>query len=165
MPAGSTYSTIATTTLGSAASSITFSSISGSYTDLVLVIGNLQMASTGQGLRVNFNSDSGSNYSYTALYGTGSSAGSFRVSTTGLQIGWAAVGSGTAKSNVIASVQNYSNSTTYKTVLSRFNDSSAETGAIVGLWRNTAAITNIYIYSATNLNAGTMATLYGIASA
>ena len=32
-----TYEPIATTTLGSAASTITFSSISGSYTDLILV--------------------------------------------------------------------------------------------------------------------------------
>jgi hypothetical protein len=33
-----TYEPIATTTLGSAAASVTFSSISGSYTDLVLVV-------------------------------------------------------------------------------------------------------------------------------
>ena len=39
MAAGSTYTPIATTTLGSAQADVTFSSISGSYTDLVLIIG------------------------------------------------------------------------------------------------------------------------------
>jgi len=42
MPAGATYNCIATTTLGSAQSSVTFSSITGSYTDLVLVFSNVK---------------------------------------------------------------------------------------------------------------------------
>jgi hypothetical protein len=43
MPAGSTYTPIATTTLGSAQADVTFNSFSG-YTDLVLVA-NVQLAS------------------------------------------------------------------------------------------------------------------------
>ena len=37
MAAGATYEPIATNTLGSAAASVTFSGISGSYTDLILI--------------------------------------------------------------------------------------------------------------------------------
>ena len=62
MAAGSTYTPLATSTLGSAAASVTFSSISGSYTDLVLVISCAQSAAGG-GLRFQFNSDTGGNYS------------------------------------------------------------------------------------------------------
>jgi len=79
----STYTPIATTTLGSAASSVTFSSISGAYTDLVLV-GAGTLASNLY-LNVKFNNDTGSNYSRTELYGDGSSAASYRESNQSTQ--------------------------------------------------------------------------------
>ena len=60
----STYEPIATTTLGSAASSITFSSIPATYTDLRLVLVHTPSASTGNA-QMQFNSDTATNYSYT----------------------------------------------------------------------------------------------------
>jgi hypothetical protein len=54
-----TYEPIATTTLSSAQSSVTFSSISGSYTDLVLV-SNVSGSGGNANLRVTLNSDTGS---------------------------------------------------------------------------------------------------------
>ena len=68
-----TYDCIATTTLSSAQSSVTFSSISGSYTDLI-IISDAILASGNDALGLRFNSDSGSNYSYTFMYGNGTSA-------------------------------------------------------------------------------------------
>ena len=65
MAAGATYTQIATTTLGSSQSTITFSSISGAYTDLVLVV--TAKVSSATDLWVRANSDSGSNYSYLIL--------------------------------------------------------------------------------------------------
>ncbi len=62
MPA--TYEPLATTTLGSAASSVTFSSISGSYTDLVVVFSGTAGGGNSN-LILTFNSDTGSNYSWT----------------------------------------------------------------------------------------------------
>ena len=63
-----TYEPIATTTLGTAAASVTFSTISGAFTDLVLV---MAFANTGVGngndILMQFNSDSGSNYSRTFI--------------------------------------------------------------------------------------------------
>ena len=70
MPAGSTYTPLSTTTLGSAQATVTFSSISGSYTDLVLVMNTIG-TSAGGDVQVQFNSDTASNYSCTILYGTG----------------------------------------------------------------------------------------------
>lgn len=161
MAAGSTYSPIATTTLGSAAASYTFSSIPSTYTDLILVYNGTSGAQSY--LRVN--GDSGSNYSDTYLYGDGSSTGSGRnLSQTLMYCGY--IGESGANTMVTIQLQNYSNSTTYKTFLSRGSLASAEVGSHVGLWRNTAAITSVtFGVTANNLNTGSTITLYGIAAA
>ena len=70
MPAGRTYTPLARTTLSSAAASVTFSNISGSYTDLVLVVSTISVNGTAY---MTVNSDTGTNYSRTFMYGTGSS--------------------------------------------------------------------------------------------
>ena len=170
MAASSTYTPIATTTLGSAAASYTFSSISGSYTDLVLII-NGTTTTNGASLTVRFNSDSGSNYSLTQMRGTGSSAVSSRGSSlTSLFLGYSAGISSTEICNAIMQIQNYSNATTYKTAISRINNANGSLGAgteaNVGLWRNTNAITSIVVAADSgNLNTGISLTLYGIAAA
>ena len=161
-----TYEPIATTTLGSAAASVTFSSISGSYTDLVLVIWG--RTSTGGGdVICQFNSDTGSNYSWTRLSGDGSSAASSRSSnSTNIRLTVAAYPDSTNATLVLASINNYSNSTTYKTVLTRANQTGQAAEAIVGLWRNTNAITSIVVTSTpNNFNSGATFTLYGIKAA
>jgi hypothetical protein len=163
MPAGSTYTPIATTTLGSASSSVTFSSIVQTYTDLVLVANLLPASSARVKLRVD--GDSGNNYSYTILFGNGSSAGSGRESSiseinyywNGLPSGW---------SNYILQFQNYSNTTTNKTILARGNSTAVETFASVGLWRSTSAIDSIELRSSVGtFDTGSTFTLYGIAAA
>lgn len=170
MAAGSTYTPLATTTLGSAAATYTFSSISGSYTDLVLVIAGTT-TSDGASLTVRFNSDSGSNYSLTQLRGSGSGTQSVRGSNiTSLYLGYGCGFSSSQGSNAIMQIQNYSNTTTYKTALGRVNNPNGSTGAgteaNVGLWRNTAAITSIVVGAdAGNLATGMTLTLYGIQAA
>ncbi len=166
MPAGSTYTPIATTTLGSATSTVTFSSISGSYTDLVFVFSGNTSAIANSFLR--FNSDTGSNYSMTWMAGTGSAAASGReTSQTRLLIDVYGYANPSNITNKVMSIQNYSNTTTFKTVLGRANNSAAGTDALVGLWRSTSAITQIDILtlSATTFSVGSTFTLYGIASA
>jgi len=167
MPAGSTYTPIATTTLGSATSSVTFSSISGSYTDIILVINAKQTATPNRWTTIRLNSDTGSNYSYTSLEGNGSAASSYRESnqTRG------AINFKTSTANWgqnTVHFQNYSNTTTFKTWVSRGD--AADTGpvAIVGLYRSTSAITTILITlegSGQNFDTGSTFTLYGIQAA
>ena len=61
---------------------------------------------------------------------------------------------------------NYSNTTTYKTTLGRGSNVATDVEAIVGLWRNTAAITSITVApSGGNMKTGTVLSLYGIKAA
>jgi hypothetical protein len=161
MAAGSTYTPIATTTLSSATASVTFSSISQGYTDLVIVYNGI--SSTDDQNYFRYNNDTGSNYSRTFMYGNGSAAGSNRSSNDTLLYGPFSLS--TPVTN-IAHIMNYSNSTTYKTTLIRSGGAANSTIATVGLWRSTAAITNVLI--ATNsgtFNAGSTFSLYGILAA
>lgn len=163
MPLPSTMTPIATQTLGSAAATVTFSSIPGIYTDLVLV-GNLANTTGAGDVYFRFNGDSGANYSKTQLYGTGTVAGSNNQSNYTSFSGFAYLS--TTIGTAIGHIMNYSNSTTYKTVLSRSNDSAGLVMANVGLWRNTSAITSITIGpAANNFIAGSTFTLYGIKAA
>ena len=174
MAAGLTYEPIATTTLGSAASEVTITSISASYTDLVLV-SNVKITTSGFGLVMQFNSDTAGRYSLTDLYGDGTTAGSGRASNVAYITLTYNVGIPTAASTfstVITNIMNYSNSTTYKTVLSRNSNGSTSNGpgteAIVGLWRDTPAIHTVTVKQqsgSNNLDTGSTFTLYGITKA
>jgi len=168
MGAGSTYTPIATQTLGSSAATVTFSSISGSYTDLVLIGTPINGATYY--LQANGDSSSGL-YSATYLSGARSAATSGRQSSQNRAlIGSPVDGAGTttSPSTLIVSLNNYSNSTTYKTFLSRNNGigTTSETVAVVSLWRNTNAITSITVLTdGGTFASGSTFTLYGIVAA
>lgn len=169
MAAGATYEPIATTTVSSATSSVTFSSIPGTYTDLVIIGKLVEDTGGNNNARMRFNSDSGTNYSNTGLVGDSGGASSYRgTSTTGLGVSYGNANSGRVPEFIIH-IMNYANTTTYKTTLGRDGcgaSSSSWVDAGVGLWRNTSAITTIsFTTTNTNLGVGTMFTLYGIAAA
>jgi hypothetical protein len=153
----STYTPIATTTLGSSAASITFSSIAGTYTDLIMVFNGV--ANNNVSLR--FNSDSGTNYSVTRMQGNGSSASSTRFTSATSMLG--SYDSG--RSTSIWQIMNYSNSTTYKTALNRGGGTVDNVEAYVGLWRNTAAITSVTVIVSGTFSSGSTFNLYGVKSA
>ena len=166
MPDTSTEVAIATQTLSSAASSITFSSIPATYTDLRVVVTQLS-ASGGVPSILRYNSDTATNYSYTDLYGSGTAAGTQRVtSSTRIAINdWETV-STTVPSLAIINIFSYAGST-FKTCLINTSTDKNGSGYIenrVGLWRSTSAITTIGIISdnINNFAIGTTATLYGI---
>jgi hypothetical protein len=165
MAAGKTYEPIATNTLTSAASSVTFSSISGSYTDLIIVCS--AKGTDSQSVRMQFNSDTGTNYSSTIVSATtgDGTVNSTRFNTVDdIRIGYYQNGLSTTDFlPCIIQIQNYSNSTTYKTALSR---SAQQSVLAVGLWKSTSAITAVKLYPAAgNFTTGSTFTLYGIASA
>ena len=171
MASAKTYDQIAWTSLGSAASSITFSSIPSTYTDLRLVI----VSTTSSGSRVltaRFNGDTASNYSDRYIAGDGTSATSLSFqNVTYAYIGMNKNGnSSTVPTTICVDIFQYANTGVYKTLLSTaagdFNG-SGETDAVINLWRSTAAINSITIASdgAPTLSAGTTAALYGILKA
>ena len=165
MAAGSTYTPIATTTLGSATASYTFSSIPSTFTDLVLITNGTISTTADASMYWRVNGDTSTNYSATRVSGDGTSAASYReTNQTAALAGF--VG------NVSPSVQifnfmNYANTTTYKTAITRGSYSAKNVGAFVGLWRSTAAINSITVTSlgSGNLDVGSTFTLYGIQAA
>jgi hypothetical protein len=113
-----------------------------------------------------FNGDSGTNYSTTILTGTGSAASSTRyTSATKAYIDFNAYADATNNENIIVQIMNYSNTTTNKTALSRSNNAATGVDANVSLWRSTAAISSIRIYQANNFATSSTFTLYGIKAA
>lgn len=167
MAAGPTYEPIATTTAGGSSTNVTFNSISGSYTDLVLVIANVTAQIDNVGITLN--SDTGSNYSRVIAQGNGSTKSSSKNNN---QTYLYTMYKDTAGGNPAMSISqflNYSNSTTYKTVLTRQETNSSGTKSVqvmLSVWRSTSAITSISINSGNaNFNSGATFTLYGIAAA
>jgi hypothetical protein len=156
--AGSTYTPIQTQTV-TGVSSITFNSIPSTYTDLVLV-GSGSSNSSGT-LYMQFNSVTSSQYSYTSLYGNGSTTGSGKTGSA-TPYGYFAFYA-TNQNNFIANIQNYSNNSTYKTTISQSN-STDYTASTVMLWANTVAINSVLIAPNSGTFTGTL-TLYGIQAA
>lgn len=156
--------------LGSAQSSISFTSISSSFTDLMLVLclrGSLNNPQIGHLLR--FNNDSGANYLTRALSGNGSSASSFSQTTeTYIYTGQAPAltSTGSTFGNTSIYIPNYAGST-QKSVsvdaVRETNGSSTYLANFAGLWTSTSAINRIDIVcEVDNWVQYSSATLYGI---
>jgi hypothetical protein len=163
----STYDKLAATTGTGSSSSVTFSVIPATYTDLVLVVNAATASSTGNPC-LRFNGDTGNNYSRTNVGGNGSVAFSDRESNVSriLLVGGVFLNT-TLDANLIVQIQNYSNTTTHKTALCRANKASVGVDANVGLWRNTAAINSVTFFTASgaNISSDSTFTLYGIKAA
>jgi hypothetical protein len=115
------------------------------------------------GIVVTLNADSGANYSAIQLDGNGSTVNSYKdTNYNHMNLG---ILSGANQGNSIIQFNNYSNTTTYKTVLARGNNPGGYVRAAVGLWRNTSAINRIDLASATTFASGSTFSLYGIKAA
>lgn len=159
-----TYEPIATQTVSSSTTSITFSSIPQTYTDLRVIINGTSNAGGAAALAFRFNSDSGGNYSYRLLYGTGSSAaGNYGSNTTEGYFGnvW------TTPAISRADIMDYTSSSKYKTAISRTDDAANRTAEWITTWRNTSAVTTLQITTSSSYTyePGTTFTIYGIKAA
>jgi hypothetical protein len=144
------YESIATVTVGSGGqSTISFSSIPSTYQHLQLRFAG-SVSAVGN-FRIRFNSDTGSNYAWHQLYGTGASL---------------VVGGGASQSSMVLAYDNkadalfpapgvtdifdYSNSNKNKTIRTiTATDQNNNDGLVIlrsGLWMNTSAITSISIF-------------------
>lgn len=164
-----TYEPIQTQTLTGTPSTVDFTSIPQTYTDLILV-SQVDFDSQGN-LSFRLNSDSGTNYSYIHLSGNGTSATSSRGGSTsvGLCTVTAEFTTTLGDGVSITHFMNYSNTTTNKTVISRANTASLGVSLVVSLWRNTNAITSISLGKnltfSSGFQSGSTFTLYGVKSA
>lgn len=169
MAAGNTYEAIATQTLGSATGIITFSSIPQTYTDLVMVVSAKVTSATYDISAIRVNSVT-TNYSRTYIEGSGSSATTGRgTAEISLRAGYLPGTNYTSELSVdIYHFMDYTNTTTYKSVLCRCNAVNTSTNFNImsqaSLIPTTSAITQITLQTANgaNLNTGSTFSLYGI---
>lgn len=150
------------TVSGTSTGTITFSSIPSTYTDLVLISNLTSSAQVGCQLTINSTT---SGYSTTQVYGSGSAASSNRSSSMSY-INYA-IGYIDTLTTIICNFMNYSNTTTYKTMLLRKSNGSTAASTYVSaetaLWSNTSAINRIDITLASGyFVAGSTFSLYGI---
>ena len=162
-----TYEAIQTTTLGAAAASITLSGIAASWTDLRVVQTSLGATTAYPELR--FNGDTATNYSATYLLGVGGTAYSGRQTNSSYIYLDDNLGvTSTMPGFISIDIFSYAGST-YKTTLNTASVNKNGSGGVsrtAGLWRSTAAITSITIFSGgSSFAAGTTTTLYGILKA
>jgi hypothetical protein len=160
-----TYELIQSTTVTTTQTSVVFSSIPATYTDLRLVFSGV-----GSGnFAVRVNGDTGSNYNYTYFAGGGgtvdsgysNSSPAWYITAYGLGL------SATIPQLYTLDIFSYAGST-YKTALSMSSEDQNTSGGYVvrqaNLWRNTAAITSVTAFGS-NLQNGSVVSLYGIARA
>jgi hypothetical protein len=156
----STYEPIATTTFGATTANYTFSSIPATYTDLICVVDGSLTAL--QDFSLQFNGDTGTNYSLTYTYGAAATTiAGYENNQTAMTIG----ALGGDQSTCIVQIQSYSNTNVTKPVLSRGGSGTWVAFFKGGLWRNTSAINSIKFTGVNSFTSGTSITIYGIKAA
>jgi hypothetical protein len=163
------YESIATTTVGGGGSAtITFSSIPATYTHLQIRYINTT-STVNQNLIFRFNSDTGSNYAWHRLLGTGAavSADATAPSTNYIGIGRSGYDATSFAAGVF-DLLDYTNTNKYKTARSLYGTDANGNGFIFlgsGLWLSTSAVSTITIESVSgNFNQYSQFALYGIKS-
>jgi hypothetical protein len=167
----SSYESIQTVTVGAGGqSSISFTSIPSTYKHLqIRFMGRSTNADTQDNLFINFNSDSGSNYTYHAVYGDGSSASAISATSQTKAI-TGRLAAANATSGIfgvgVIDILDYANISKYKTLRNLVGVDTNGAGNVwlfSNLWMSTSAISNIAITtaSATNFAQYSSFALYG----
>lgn len=161
-----TYTPLANITLGSSAASVTFSSISQAYRDLVLVVTGGSLSSGAQ-MTMQFNSTTTTSYYMVTMEGDGASTASssdnldnLKTSILNSPFRPGELGNG------IINIMDYSATDKHKSVLARVNNGGRMTGAAAGRWESTSAITTVKVYlsNTQSWDAGATFSLFGIAA-
>ena len=169
-----TYVALAKTVLTGTQASVSFSSISSAYTDLVLVYSaRTNEAGNYNDTKITFNGSTSAVYSATLLYADTTTAGSLRDSGAS-NLGRNYINGNNATANTFASGElyfpNYAGSTnkvigaTSVTENNTSTNGTTLTAATAGLWRDTSAINSITIAAqgSTLFVSGSRFDLYGI---
>jgi hypothetical protein len=144
---GASYESIATVTVGSAVSSISFTSIPSTFKHLQ-VRAIQATTTTDDDIECRFNSDTGSNYSVHRLRGNGSAASADGyANVTQFEVG-RSPSAASAFGPLVFDILDYADTNKYTTGRSLFGSDGNGSGWIMlssGNWRNTAAITTIQL--------------------
>jgi hypothetical protein len=144
-----TYTPLANITLGATSTLVTFGSIPATARDLICVITMVSSNTSFTRARLRLNGDTGSNYTWQGMKGTGSTAQQFTGSNNYAYFG------DTHATNVQriqyeVSIMDYSATDKHKTVLVRADQAAVGTEALVNRWANTAAVTSVTLIPSGN---------------
>lgn len=172
------FVSIATITAAGGETSLSFTSIPGTYASLQIraLVRTLRALDGTDSMLIRFNSDSGTNYSTHQLYGNGTSAGTYSsVSDSSAIIQNTATVMESSLANTFAvnliNIHDYASTTKAKTMRAFCGAelNSTSTGVLMGLasaaWYNTSAITSITFTNSFGFKAGSKFALYGIKGA
>jgi hypothetical protein len=169
---------IATATATGSQSTLEFTSIPQTYTNLFIIsTGRCQESTGGQGISLRFNDDSGNNYNrllyqFERTGGGGTQSLSYGASENKIYADVMPDASYASNvwSSAVMDILQYSNASIYKTIISNMgspfttNQSSYQWHS-TGTWMSNSAITKITLVNNTNrlFVSGTNYTLYGVA--
>lgn len=157
---------LANLTLGSSQANVTFSSISGSYRDLLLVV-NAKSSASGWESRIKINNDTGSNYQVVGMYNSGSSTSSYAPSVqTVMKFGFFGILSSSSAVQWVTHFLDYSATDKHKAVLSEIgNASDSLIDITANRWSSTSAITSMVVFPGSGTwSAGATFALYGVSA-
>ena len=158
---------LANLTLGANAANVTFSSISGSYRDLMLVVTATSAANDEVVIQLNGDTTT-NNYQGNYMYGDGTTAGGYANSSF-----WGYLTTGnfttvqtTAGFNTQVHFLDYSATDKHKPYLLRTGNAANATEFSAGRWQNTSAITTIKVFNKNgqNFTSGSTFALYGVSA-
>ena len=163
--AANSYESIATVTVGSGgASNVEFTSIPSTYKHLQ--IRHITRGSVLTNTTFQFNNDTGTNYSWHVLYGTGTSALAAGGANSNIMYAENIATAANTFSAGVLDILDYSLTTKNKTMrfLGGYDmNGSGEIGLFSGSWRNTNAVTSIkFTPNAGTYSQHTQFALYGI---
>lgn len=165
-PVTNSYESIATVTLGSSQSDITFSSIGTDWKHLQ-IRGRGFASSNGLTFRLRFNSDTTSSYATHYLVGDGSTVSAGAITSTTSIIAGTAPESTTVAGALVCDILDYANVNKYKTTRSLagadMNGAGGYATVYSGVWLKTNAITSVTLtLLANSFTSGSTFALYGI---
>jgi hypothetical protein len=153
-----TYTPIASVTLSATASEVVFSGLPQTYRDLI-VVANASISSDDLG-KIQFNGDTGSNYSSVVMFGDGTNRVSEAFTTTHI---WTYRIGTTNRGTGILQIMDYAQTNKHKTVLARVGEAGRMVSATAGRWANTNAITSFsWTPQGGNWTAGSTFTIFGV---
>lgn len=149
---------LATHTLSTNSTGVTFGSIPSSYKDLVVTVSGACTSTDNVGLQFN---GSNSGYQHIYIYGGPAKGATTATSRGQVQLNdytfW-----NTPESSAVATIFDYADTSKNKFTLVQNNQPSAVTERLGSMWANTSAITSVRVFAVTNFAAGTTISIFGI---
>lgn len=161
---------ISTTTVSTPVASITLSSLPQTYTDLLIVVSpRSDSASTALNLLMQFNGDTGANYAYKYLRGSGATVGvgggTGQTSILANSVVPGSTATANTFGNITYTIPNYAGSLSKMVLNNGVSENNAATSYQTlngGAWTSTAAITSIAFTTTGNFVANTVVSVYGV---